>query len=58
MQTYLSDKMPPEKVKLKNEKKWDLAKLENRLLIFTFFGGILSLGQVCFFKFNINLSIF
>ncbi len=29
MQTYLSDKIPPQKVKIKKRKKWDLAKLEN-----------------------------
>jgi hypothetical protein len=27
MQTYLSDKMPPKKVKIKKRQKWDLAKL-------------------------------
>jgi hypothetical protein len=41
MQTYLSDKMPPKKLKLKNKKK-DLAKLENSFLIITFWGDILS----------------
>jgi hypothetical protein len=49
MQTYLSDKMPPKKVKIKKRKKWDLANLENSFLILTFLGGILSLRQVCFF---------
>jgi hypothetical protein len=49
MQTYLSDKMPPKKVKIKKRKKWDLASLENSFLLLTFFGGILSLRQVCFF---------
>jgi hypothetical protein len=28
MQTYLSDKMLPKKVKIKKQKKWDLANLE------------------------------
>ncbi len=28
-QTCLSDKMPPEKVIIKKQKKWDFAKLEN-----------------------------
>jgi hypothetical protein len=46
MQTYLCDKMPPKKVKIKKRKKWDLANLENSFLIITFFGGILSLRQV------------
>jgi hypothetical protein len=43
---------PPKKNKKLKEKKkiWDLAKLENGFLIPTFFGGILSLGQVCFLK--------
>jgi hypothetical protein len=54
MQTYLSDKMTSKKLKLKNEKKWDLAKLENSFLILSFFGGILSLIQVCFFEISIN----
>jgi hypothetical protein len=31
MQTYLSDKMPPKKVKIKKRKKWDLANLENSI---------------------------
>jgi hypothetical protein len=34
MQTCLSDKMPPKKVKMKKRKKWNLAKLENSLLNF------------------------
>ncbi len=29
MQTYFSDKMPPKKVKIKKQKNWDLANLEN-----------------------------
>jgi hypothetical protein len=49
-QTYLSDKMSPQKVKIKKQKKWDLANLENSFLILTFLGGILSLRQVCFFE--------
>ncbi len=49
LQTYFSDKIRPKKLKLKNDKKWDLANLEYSYLILTFFGGILSLRQVCFF---------
>ncbi len=41
--------MPPKKLKLKNDEKWDLANLENSFLILTFFGGILSLKQVLLF---------
>jgi hypothetical protein len=48
MQTYLCDKMPPNKVKIKKLKKWDIAKLENSIFLI-FWGGILSLRQVCFF---------
>ncbi len=32
METYLSDKMPPKKLKLKNDKKWQ-KNLENSFLI-------------------------
>ncbi len=49
MQTYFSDKMPQKKLKIKNDKKWDLANLENGFLILTFLGGIFSLKQLCFF---------
>jgi hypothetical protein len=55
VRTYLSDKMPPKKVKVKN-KKWNLAKLENSFIIFTFWGGILSRRQVCFFAISLNIS--
>jgi hypothetical protein len=58
MQIYHSDEMPPEKVKIKKRKKWDLAKLENSFLILTFWGAILSLRQVCFFEISIKFSIF
>ncbi len=58
MQTYLGDKMPPKKVKIKKQKKWDLANLENSFFILTFLGGILSLRQVCFFEISIKFSIF
>ncbi len=58
MQTYLSDKIPPKKVKIKNEKKWDLANLENSFLILTFFGGILSPRQVCFFEISFKFRFF
>jgi hypothetical protein len=54
MQTCLSDKMPPQKVKIKKLKKWDFAKLENGFLILTFFGSILSLGRVRFFEISIK----
>ncbi len=37
MQTCLSDKMPPKKVKIKKRKKMGL---ENSFFILTFFGGI------------------
>ncbi len=58
VQTYLSDKMPPKKVKIKNDKKWDLANLENSFLILTFFEGILSLRQVFLFKISLNSGFF
>ncbi len=59
MQTYLSDKMPIKKVEIeKNDKKWDLANLENSLLILTFFGAILSQRQVCFFEISLKFAIF
>ncbi len=38
MQTYLGDKIPPDKVQKKKRKKWDLAKLKNSFLILTFLG--------------------
>jgi hypothetical protein len=44
-QTCLSDKMPPKKLKLKNP--------FFRFLILTFWGGILSLWQVCIFEISI-----
>jgi hypothetical protein len=54
----LVTKCPQKKLKLKNDKKWDLANLENSFLILTFLGGILSLRQVCFFEISIKFSIF
>ncbi len=39
MQTYLGDKMPPKKVKIKKRKKIGLTKLENSFLIITFWGA-------------------
>jgi hypothetical protein len=39
MQTYLSDKMPPIKVKIKKRQKMGLSKFRNSFLILTFFGG-------------------
>jgi hypothetical protein len=50
-QTYLSDKMPPKKLKLKNE-KMGLSQINKQFYNFTFFfggGGILSLRQACIF---------
>jgi hypothetical protein len=50
MQTYLSDEMLPQKLKLKNKKiGLGITVLENSFLILTFWGDILSLGQYCFF---------
>jgi hypothetical protein len=49
MQTFLSDKMVPKKLKLKTM-KWDLAKLEKFFFIQNFFGDILSLRQVFFYQ--------
>jgi hypothetical protein len=56
MQTYLIDKMPPQNIKIKKPKKWDLAKLEKVFLILAFLGGILSQRQVCFFEISIEFS--
>jgi hypothetical protein len=36
MQTFLRDKMPPQKVKIQKQNKWDLAKLEKGCSISTF----------------------
>ncbi len=58
MQTYLGDKMPPKKVKIKKRQKIGTANLEDIFLILTFFGGILSLRQVCFFEISLKFSIF
>ncbi len=58
MQTYLNDKMLPKKVQIKKRKKWDLANLEFSFLSLTFFGGILSLRQVCFFELSFKFLIF
>jgi hypothetical protein len=58
MQTCLSDKMPPEKVKIKKRKKMGLSKFRKQFLILTFFGGILSLRQVCFFEIGLKFLIF
>ncbi len=55
MQTYLGDKMPPKKLKLKKRQKLNLANLKNSFLILTFFGGILSLRQVCFFEISLKI---
>jgi hypothetical protein len=38
MQTYPIDKMPPKKLKLKNEKKWD-SKFKKQFFNFNFFWG-------------------
>jgi hypothetical protein len=58
MQTYLSDKMPPKKVKIKKRKVIGLSKYRIQFFNFTFFGGILSLRQVCFFELSFKFSIF
>ncbi len=39
MQTYLSDKMPPKKVKIKKRKKMGLSKFRKQFFNFNFFGG-------------------
>jgi hypothetical protein len=52
MLTYLSDKMPPKKGKIKKQ------KIRKQFFIITFLGGILSLRQVCFFEISIKFSIF
>ncbi len=39
MQTYLSDKMPPKKVKIKKRKKMGLSKVRKQFFKFNFFGG-------------------
>jgi hypothetical protein len=39
MQTYLSDKMPPKKVKIKKLKKMGLGKFRKQFFNFNFFGG-------------------
>ncbi len=54
-------KCPPKKLKLKNE--WDIANLENGILILTFFGGggwrfVWALRQVRLFKISIKFPIF
>jgi hypothetical protein len=58
MKTCLSDKMLPKKVKIKKRKKMGLRKFRIQFLILTFFGGILSLRQVCFFELSFKFSIF
>jgi hypothetical protein len=39
MQTCLSDKMPPKKVKIKKRKKMGLSKFRIQFFNFNFFGG-------------------
>jgi hypothetical protein len=51
-------KCPQKKLKLKSDKKLDLANLENSFLILTFLRGILSLRQVCFFEISFNSRFF
>jgi hypothetical protein len=48
MQTYLSDKMPPIKGKIKKRKKWDLANLENSFLILLFWGHFVTKTSLLF----------
>jgi hypothetical protein len=40
MQTYLSDKMPPKKVKIKKRKKMGLGKIRKQFFNYNFFGGL------------------
>jgi hypothetical protein len=58
MQTYLSDKMLPKKVKIKKRKKMGLSKFRIQFFILTFLGGILSLRKVCFFELSFKFSNF
>ncbi len=39
MQTYLSDKMPPKKVKIEKRQKMGLSKFRKQFFNFNFFGG-------------------
>jgi hypothetical protein len=39
MQTYLSDKMPPKKVKIKKRQKMGLSKFRKQFFYFNFFRG-------------------
>jgi hypothetical protein len=39
MQTYLSDKMPPKRVKIKKRQKMGLSKFRKQFFNFNFFGG-------------------
>ncbi len=39
MPTYLSDKMPPKKVKIKKREKMGLSKFRKQFFNFNFFGG-------------------
>jgi hypothetical protein len=39
MQTYLSDKIPPKKVKIKKRKKMGLSKFRKQFFSFKFLGG-------------------
>ncbi len=39
MQTYLSDKMPPQKVIIKKRKKMGLGKIRKQFFNYNFFGG-------------------
>jgi len=61
IQTCLSDKMLPKKVKIKKPKKMGLSQIwtfKISFFILTFFGIILSLRQVGIFEISIKFSIF
>jgi hypothetical protein len=58
MQTYLSDKMPPKKVKIKKRQRMGLSKFRKQFFNFNFLGGILSLRQVCFVEISFKFLIF
>jgi hypothetical protein len=49
MQTYLRGKMPPKKVKIQKQNKWDLAKLEKGCPISTFLKAFYHKNKFAFF---------
>jgi hypothetical protein len=51
MQTYLCDKMPPKKVKIKKRQKMGLSKFRKQFFNFNFFGGhFVTKTSLLFFK--------